>query len=132
MRFAKQVNSPAASKIDKEKYFFICEQMGHTPDPTKIPLDLGDFPEIVHIGMAIFNSLRDHYIPAEIPVYTGKDLTALPVLFDIYEITSTVDKEFILRIINILDREAVEAYKKKMPKPTKKPILPDIKGGGRS
>lgn len=109
----------------------ICEQLGHEPDPEAMPLDITDFPPIVSLGVALFNNLRDHYIPGEVPIYTGKDLTALPVLFDIYEVTSSTEKEFLLRVINILDTEAVKASQRKMKK-TNKPKVPDIKPGSRT
>lgn len=110
----------------------ICEQMGHEPDPRAMPLELEDFPDIVQIAFDIFNTLRDCYIPGELPIYIGKDLTALPVLYDIYDIRDLDTKQFILKTINILDREAVIAYQKKLPKKGKKPILPDVKGGSRT
>ena len=109
----------------------ICEQMGHEPDPEVMPVELQDFPDIVIIAFEIFNSLRDTYIPSEIPIYSGKDLTSLPVLFDIYGIDTQRSKQFILKTINILDKEAIVAYQKKLPRKGKKPILPDVRGGSR-
>lgn len=106
----------------------ICEKFGTEPDPNKMPLELDDFPPIVALGVTLFNQLRDTYIPGEIPHYSGKDLSALPVLFDIFDVTSSTDKQFLLRIINILDAEAVEAARRKTKK---KPRVPDIKGGSR-
>lgn len=104
--------------------------MGHEPDPEAMPLEMSDFPSIVSLGIHLFNQLRDHYIPGEMPIYSGKDLTALPVLFDIYEITSPIEKEFLLRVINILDTEAVTAARNKAKKAIK-PKVSDVKGGSR-
>lgn len=130
IRFAKQVNSPTASKISKEKYLFICEQLGQEPDENAMPLEMEDFPPIVSLGIAIFNQLRDTYIPTEMPIYRGKDLTSLPVLLDIFEVTSQVEKEFLLRIINILDAEAVIAANKR--RASNKPKVPTVKPGASS
>lgn len=96
-----------------------------------MPLDLGDFPDIVITAFNVFNSLRDTYVPGEMPIYSGKDLTALPVLFDIYGIVHQDEKQFILKVLNILDKEAIEAYRKKLPGKGKKPILPDVTPGSR-
>lgn len=132
-RFAKQVNNPTASKVNKERYLLICEQMGHDPDPKVMPLELDDFPEIVTLTLHIYNSLRDTYIPGEIPTYNGKDLSALPVLFDVFDITSKTDKQFIFRLLNIFDTEATIAARKRVEKAlNKKPKgPPSIKGGSR-
>lgn len=108
----------------------ICEQLGHEPDMEAMPLDLEDFPPIVSLGLTIFNKLSDRYIPGEIPVYSGKDLTALPVLFDIFEVTSQIEKEFILNVINILDKEAITLAHNKLKKARSK--TPAIKPGSRT
>lgn len=118
-RFAKQVNSPAASKVDKEKYLRICEVLGEKPNPEAMPLEMSDFPPIISLAFTIFNSLRDTFMPTEIPVYTGKDLAGLPVLLDIYEVTEPSDKQLLLQVINVLDAQAVAASRAELAKRAK-------------
>lgn len=133
-RFAKQINSPAASKVTKETYLLLCEAQGIEPDPKVMPLDLNDFPPIVLLALNMFNQLRDVYIPGDFPTYIGKDLGALLTLLDIYEITQPRDKQLILKVINILDSAAVTAAKAKIEAVRKKnkPILPEARGGSRT
>lgn len=107
--------------------------MGHEPDEAAMPLDLGDFPPIVATTLSIYNSLRDTYIPGEIPTYNGKDLSSLPVLFDIFDITSKVEKQCIFRLLNIFDTEATIAARKRVEKALQKKPKgpPSVKGGSR-
>lgn len=118
--------------MTKEKYYSLCEMQDIEPDPRHIPLDLEDFPPIIGLSVNVFNQLRDVYIPGEIPVYTGKDLSALNVLLDIYEIHKASDKQMILKVINIFDAAAVKAAKTRIDAiRKKKPILPEARGGSR-
>lgn len=132
IRFAKQINNPAASKMTKEKYLHLCEIQGYEPDMKAMPLDINDFPQIVHTSLNIFNQLRDSYIPAEIPVYVGKDLSALTVLYDVYGITSSNIKQLVLKYINIFDSAAVTASAARAANLRKKSRLPSATGGSRN
>jgi len=114
IRFAKQINSPAASKVSKEKYLLLCESLGTEPNPEAMPLELEDFPDIVGQGLQIFNDLRDTYVPGEYPCYNGKDLSSLEILYNIYEIHDVRERQIILRVINIFDNSAVIAARKKL------------------
>lgn len=119
-KYAESVGSKAGSrKMTKEQYLLLCESMGYEPEPDKIPIEWEDFPYIVQLSHTIYNNLSDNYIPGDIPIFTGKNISGLPVLFDIYEITSPSQKELILQIINILDSEAVKVAKKRAEKALK-------------
>ncbi|ATS94097.1 hypothetical protein P13BB106kb_p113 [Pectobacterium phage DU_PP_V] len=115
--------------MTREQYLTLCESLGQAPDPALLPAELEDFPEIVRVGITIYNNLLDQYVPGDLPAYIGKDKSSLPVLFEIYAITELVEKEFILNIINIFDTKAVQASKKRIEqlgkksktKPTTKP-----------
>lgn len=85
--------------------------MGHEPDPSQIPYELDDFPQIVQVALMIYNNLRDTYIPGEMPHYIGKDLSALPILFGIHYVTDTDEQKTVLDVINIFDTAAVKASK---------------------
>jgi hypothetical protein len=88
------------------------------PSLSDCPLDFNDFPSIVHTSFEIFNQLPDKFLPrAEggTPYYSGKEMTALPMLLDMHIITDTVDKLLVLEFINMLDIRA----KKDLNKPRK-------------
>lgn len=120
IRFAKQMNDRSASKMTKAHYLTLCESLGNEPDSRVMPLELDDFPDIVALSLAIYNNLRDSYIPGDMPHYIGKDILALPVLFDLYEITQKIDQQTILDIINIFDTAAVKASKARIDLAAKK------------
>lgn len=101
-------------------------------DDSAMPIDINDFPDIVQLALHIYNSLRDTFIPGELPMFIGKDLSALPALFDIYEITTRERKEFILDVINIFDAEAVAVARKRIEAAkTKSRVPPNITPGRR-
>ena len=57
------------------------EQLGNEPIPEEIPLEYGDFPNIVQEAMQIFSILPDVYEGFS-ATYMGKDYTILPYLMD--------------------------------------------------
>lgn len=91
------------AKMTRDRYLDMCEQLGKEPNPTEIPPDWEDFPEIIQIAILIFNTLGDRVYP-DIG-YIGKDYTNLPVLIDIYGIE---DSEFLLDILSWLDSRAIK------------------------
>ena len=103
--------------MTRQQYVTLCESQGIEPDPGVLSnyMELQDFPEIVQIALTVYNNLSDNYIPGDMPMYLGKDKSALPVIFDIYGVTGA-DKELVLQIINIFDTHAVEASRKKIEK----------------
>lgn len=89
--------------MTKDRYFEMCEQLGKEPDPEEMPPDLNDFPDIVQIGMLIFNALGDRVYP-DIG-YIGKDYTNLPILMEMYGVE---DPELLIEVLGILDARAIE------------------------
>jgi hypothetical protein len=103
--------------MTKEKYLAMCEALGDTPDYEKMPPDYEDFPSYVHVGIEIFNSLPDNYTGGMQPIYCGKDLSALQVLLELYDVDKD-DRMKVLDVIRYLDSKARkqairEASKKK-------------------
>ena len=99
----------------------MCAQYGDPVDWDKCPPDWEDFPDYVHISMSIFNALPDLYVAGgmDAPLYTGKDISALPVLFDLYDISDKEDKIRVFDTIQFLDgraREQAMAERKKAAK----------------
>lgn len=101
--------------MTQDRYFEMCEQLGKDPIPEEIPPDINDLPEIVQIGMEIFNTLGDRVYPDV--GYIGKDYTNLLVLIEIYGVE---DKELLIDILSFLDSRAIkqssEALKKERDK----------------
>ena len=93
--------------VNRERYFEICERMGDTPDPDKIPPDISDFPHYVISGVKIFNDLTDTYIGGGMsaPIYSGKDLSALMTLLSIYQVRED-EHLYVLDVIKFLDARA--------------------------
>lgn len=109
----------ASKGISTEKYLEMCATYGDEPDPSKIPPDYSSFPVYVHVAMEIFNALPDTYSGGMSPMYTGKDISSLPVLFDLY----LVDKHMQMKtfeVIRFLDNRARKQAIKEAEKAAKK------------
>jgi hypothetical protein len=108
--------------MSKDKYLHMCELMGDEPDLDKIPPDFYDFPWYIRYAFDIFNYLPDKYMGGGMsaPIYAGKDITALPVLFEAYQVDNPVDKLKIIKSINILDARARSKAIKEANKASKK------------
>lgn len=91
------------SKMTRDRYLSMCEQLNKEPREEEIPPDWEDFPYIVQIAINIFNMLGDRVFP-EIG-YIGKDYTNLPHYIEVYGIE---DKEFFLDILQWLDSRAIK------------------------
>jgi len=99
------------SKMTRDRYLEMCEQLGKEPLESEIPPDWEDFPEIVQLAINTFNILGDRVFP-EIG-YVGKDYTNLPHLLEIYDIE---DKEFFLDLLHWLDSRAIQKSSEHMKK----------------
>ena len=81
------------SKMDKDRYLSMMDELGQEPKLEEIPPDYEDFPEIVIDAINTFNSLGDRVYP-EIG-YIGKDYINLPYYVRNYKID---DEELFLEI----------------------------------
>ena len=97
------------SKMDKDRYLSMMEELGQDPKVEEIPPAIEDFPEIVIDGINTFNSLGDRIYP-EIG-YIGKDYTSLPLYIEMYKIE---DKDTFLEILLRLDAEAIKTAQDKL------------------
>ena len=97
------------SKMDKDRYLSMMDELGQDPVLEEIPPGIQDFPEIVIDGINTFNSLGDRIYP-EIG-YIGKDYTNLPLYIDMYKIE---DKDTFLEILLRLDAEAIKTSQDKL------------------
>ena len=97
------------SKMDKDRYLSMMDELGKEPIEEEIPPGTEDFPEIVIDGINTFNSLGDRIYP-EIG-YIGKDYTNLPLYIEMYKID---DKDTFLEILLRLDGEAIQLAQDKL------------------
>lgn len=63
----------------------LCEQLGQEPDPTKMPLELSEFPEEVQVAFFMFSLLPDHWEGMS-GTYLGKYWNGIDYFFDVYDI----------------------------------------------
>lgn len=87
--------------MSKSRYFEMMEQMGVEPKPEEIPPDASDFSMETLIAFDINSALRDIWDGMS-GSYFGKDLSTLPVLFDIYGITDKYEKLLYMNLLNIM------------------------------
>jgi len=91
--------------VTPERYLQMCAAMGDEPDYSKLPPDFSSFPSYVQVAIEIFNSLPDTYSGGTTPLYVGKDLSALPTLFDIFKIEDD-EKMKVFEVVRFLDNRA--------------------------
>ena len=104
-RYFKQQDS----KMTRDRYLEMCEQLGKEPVESEIPPDWKDFPEVVISALNVFNMLGDRMYP-EIG-YVGKDYTNLSYFLDIYDIEDT---EFFLELLTWLDSRAIQTSQEQL------------------
>ena len=72
-----------------EEYLAVCEKLGKEPDPSKIPIDIDNFPYEVHIAFLLHEVLPDRWDGAA-GAYLGKDWSSLGALLDSYKIKEEI------------------------------------------
>lgn len=103
----------------------VCSMQNIKPNMDTMPLDINDFPQIVRDSLEIFNRLPDNHVGTNFgPLYTGKDISSIGVLYDYCNLTKKEDRDLALEIIQHLDKKAVSREVKRYNKAVK-----DSKGG---
>ena len=84
--------------MDVDKYLLICEQLGQEPDPTKMPLELSEFPEEVQVAFFMFSLLSDDWDGTS-GTYMGKKWEPLDYYFNLYDIDDkkVIAEEWLLK-----------------------------------
>lgn len=86
--------------ISKEKYLEICKVTNSQVDPDKIPIEYNDFLTDTKLAMEIVNILPDKW-DSMAGASMGKDLSMLPFLLDMYNVSNQPDMlDLILTIIS--------------------------------
>lgn len=104
--------------MTKEAYFDMCEMLGSDPVDSEIPLEIGDFPDLVQQAFVIYGMLSDIWEGMS-GSYLGKDFSLLFNLFDLYDIDSKEEKLLATDFIKHIDsvRATLISEKKKATTP---------------
>ena len=99
--------------MTKERYLEMMEQMGSEPKKDEIPPDASDFSFETLVAFEINNLLRDVWDGMS-GAYFGKDLSTLPMLFDVYSINDKYDKIFYMHLLAIIFEENIKLINNKI------------------
>ena len=105
----------------------LCEQIGEEPDPTKMPLELSEFPEEVQVAFFMFSLLPDHYEGMS-GVYMGKYWDGIEYFFSLYGI---VDPKTVFYIMKMYEGIIV-SHKAEKAEQNRKAEERKAKSGGKS
>ena len=105
----------------------LCEQLGEEPDPTKMPLELSEFPEEVQVAFFIFSLLPDHYEGMS-GTYMGKYWDGIEYYFKLYEIDDVKTIMYILKMYEGI----IVSYKAEKAEQNRKTEERKAKSGGKS
>ena len=105
----------------------LCEQLGETPDPTKMPLEPSDFPEEVQVAFFMFSLLPDHWEGMS-GTYMGKYWDGLDYFFKVYEIENPKQ---ILYFMKLYESQIV-SYRAEQAEQQRKAEQRKAKGGGKN
>lgn len=81
--------------VDRARYLEICEVTNTEPEPEKIPPDYESFTYESQLAMLIVHRMPDKWDSTS-GYYSGKDLTILPYLLNLYKVE---DEELMLDLI---------------------------------
>ena len=95
--------------MTKDQYLAMCEQTGQEIDWDKCPPASEDFPDIIHDGMNIYNSLGNRVY--QDVGFVGKDFTNLNMLYELYQVEHH-EKDFLMKIMFFLEHRDVDSSQK--------------------
>lgn len=105
--------------MSKEAYFEMCELLGTEPKDEDIPVELGDFPDLVQQMLNIYSILKDVWDPMG-GNYLGKDFSIVFQLLDCYSIDSREEALIVLDLIQFVDSVRYKIIKAKTEAPVTK------------
>lgn len=119
LEYLKRYLDNARAGITQESYIRMEEAFGNVVDLSKMPPCYEDFPDYVHIGLEIFNSLTDTFTGGMTSIYSGKNYSSLEVFMNIYDVEKA-DRLKVLEVIKYLDSRARETALKDAKKAASK------------
>lgn len=109
----------ASIGMTKEAYFEMCEAIGSEPEESEVPVEYGDFPEEIQLGLNIYRILRDdwEFVGGN---YLGKNFNGIFELLEVYEVAKQ-DRKFYLELLHTIDSVRIEEIRNNKPanKPAK-------------
>tara|TARA_X000001382_G_scaffold82477_1_gene58215 strand:+ start:1041 stop:1385 length:345 start_codon:yes stop_codon:yes gene_type:complete len=105
----------------------LCEQLGETPDPAKMPLELSDFPEEVQVAFFMLSLLPDHWEGMS-GTYLGKYWDGIDYFFKLYEVENP---RIILYFMKLYENQLV-TYKAEKSEQKRKAEERKAKSGGKN
>ena len=92
--------------IDVEKYLLVCEELGQTPDPSKMPPERGMFPVEVQEAFYLHDVLSDRWDGAS-GYYMGKDFSALGTYLEVFNILDPLQTLWFLKHIEFYNSKVI-------------------------
>lgn len=93
--------------MTKEAYFDMCEQLKMEPVESEIPVDIGDFPDLVQTCLVVYSKLKDNWDPT-VGKYMGKDYNIVFQLFDLYGVDSYEERILLMDLMQIMDNTRIK------------------------
>lgn len=104
--------------MTKDAYFEMCEMLEQEPIEEEIPIEIGDFPDLVQQCFVIYQVLADNWDSMG-GGYLGKDYSIVFNLFNIYNITESEEillcLDFLQHMDSIRQKLIAEKIKAKSP-----------------
>lgn len=115
--------------MELDTYLALCEQLGEEPDPTRMPLELSEFPELVQVAFFVFSLLPDNWDGMS-GSYMGKYWDGLEYYFKLYEVEDPKTVLYVMKMYEgiIVSHRANKAEQKRKAEEKKRKSA----GGGKS
>ena len=97
--------------MSKDQYLEMMEQMGEEPDWEKCPEDWEDFPEIVILGINVYNTLGSRIFPDV--GYIGKEFTNYDLVLKHLGVQKH-QEDFVFEIVQFMEQRDIEISQKKL------------------
>jgi hypothetical protein len=104
--------------MSKDAYFEMCEMLNQEPIEEEIPVEIGDFPDLVQQCFVVYGILPDCWDSMG-GGYMGKDYAIVFNLFQVYDITDSsevlLSLDFLQHMDSIRQKLIAEKIKAKSP-----------------
>jgi hypothetical protein len=104
--------------MSKDAYFEMCEMLKQEPIEEEIPVEVGDFPELVQQCFVLYGILPDNWDSMG-GGYMGKDYSIVFNLFNLYQITEPEEvllcMDFLQHMDGVRQKLIAEKIKAKSP-----------------
>tara|TARA_Y100001937_G_scaffold106361_1_gene147939 strand:- start:27 stop:488 length:462 start_codon:yes stop_codon:yes gene_type:complete len=100
-------------QVSLDTYLDICEQKGIEPDPDEMPPTMGDYPPEVQVAFLLHDLLPDRWDGMS-GSYFGKDMSALDLLLETWEVEDKRTTIFFIKKIEAYNSKQInEKLKRK-------------------